>query len=324
MRTLRFVGQRLLISLPCLALILAGLFFLLRLAPGDAVDALISETGADDALAQTLRAYYGLDASGLTQFLVYVERLATFDLGVSIAYGTPVAGLILERLPMTLLLMVTSMSLALVLGCVVGVFAARRVHRWPDAIISVVGMVVYAMPSFWVGLMLIVLFSVTLGILPAGGFMDIRAGYTGLDLVLNRATHLILPTITLATIYFAVYQRVMRAAMLEVMNLDFMRTARAKGVRENAVVYRHALRNALLPVVTVAGLQASSLLGGTVVVESVFALPGLGSLAYEAVTQRDLNMLLGIIVLSSLLVVAVNLLIDVIYARLDPRIDVRF
>lgn len=323
MRILRLAAWRLALSLPSLAIILAGLFFLLQMAPGDAVDALIGQMGtSDDTLSRMLREYYGLDGGLLAQFTGYVGRLARLDLGISVAYGTPVLALILERLPVTVALMVSAMALAFSAGCVVGVVAARQVHRWPDTLISVLCMVVYAMPSFWFGLMAIVLFAVTLGWLPAGGLTDVRAGHDGIALLADMALHLLMPTVTLALIFFAIYLRVMRAAMLEVMTLDFMRTARAKGVREGAVLFRHALRNALLPMVTIAGLQASSMLGGAVVVESVFSLPGLGRLAHEAVVQRDLNMLLGIVVMSSVLVVAVNFAIDLIYARLDPRIDV--
>ncbi len=223
---------------------------------------------------------------------------------------------------MTVALMLSAMSLAFCAGFVVGVVAARQVHRWPDTVISVPGMIVYATPSFWFGPMAIVVFAVTLGWLQVGGLYDLRAGYAGLALWLNMAKHLLLPTITLGLIFFAVYLRVMRTAMLEVMTLDFMRTAWAKGVRENAVMFRHALRNALLPMVTIAGLQASSMLGGAVVVENVFSLPGLGRLAHEAVVQRDINMLLGITVMSSVLVIAVNLTVDLLDARLDPRIEV--
>jgi len=323
MRILRLVLRRLSLSIPCLGIILAVLFFLLQLAPGDAVDALIGQMGtSDDTLSKLLRSYYGLDGSVVAQFTGYLGRLITLDLGLSVAYGTPVLALILERLPVTVVLMVTSMAMAFTGGCVVGVIAARYVHRWPDTIISVLGMLVYSMPSFWFGLMAIVLFAVTLGWLPAGGISDLRAGHTGLALMLDMAKHLVMPALTLGLIFFAVYLRVMRTAMLEVMTLDFMRTARAKGLQERAVLFRHALRNALLPMVTIAGLQASSMLGGAVVVESVFSLPGLGRLAQEAVVQRDLNMLLGITVMSSVLVIVVNLVIDIIYAKLDPRIDV--
>ena len=168
--------------------------------------------------------------------------------------------------------------------------------------------------------MAIVVFSVKLHWLPPGGFEDIGEGLTGFWRVLDIAQHLVLPTLTLALIFLAIYLRIMRASMLEVINLDFVRTARAKGLAETRVVTRHVLRNALLPMVTLIGLQAGAMLGGAVVVESVFSLPGLGRLAYESVVQRDLNTLLGIVFVSALLVIVVNFVVDLLYARLDPRI----
>jgi peptide/nickel transport system permease protein len=203
---------------------------------------------------------------------------------------------------------------------VLGVLAARRVNGWSDTLISTLGLVFYATPSFWFGLMAIVLFAVHLEWLPAGGFEEIGAGYTGLRRALDIASHLVLPTLTLGLIFLAIYLRIMRASMLEVLTLDFVRTARAKGLDETRVVTRHVLRNAMLPMVTLIGLQAGTMLGGSVVVESVFSLPGLGRLAYEAVVQRDLNTLLGIVFVSALLVILVNFLVDLVYARLDPRI----
>jgi peptide/nickel transport system permease protein len=227
---------------------------------------------------------------------------------------------ILERLPATLLLMTASLSFAFAAGMALGVLAARRVNRWPDTLISTLGLIFYATPSFWFGLMAIVVFSVHLQWLPAGGFGDVAMGYTGLEAALDVARHLVLPTLTLGLIFLAIYLRIMRASMLEVLSLDFVRTARAKGLTETRVVARHVLRNAMLPMVTLIGLQAGTMLGGSVVVESVFALPGLGRLAYESVVQRDLNTLLGIVFVSALLVIAVNFVVDLLYARLDPRI----
>jgi peptide/nickel transport system permease protein len=227
---------------------------------------------------------------------------------------------ILERLPTTLLLMGSALSFAFAAGMALGVLSARRVNKWPDTLISTLGLVFYATPSFWFGLMGIVVFAVKLGWLPAGGIEEIGAGYTGLRRIVDIAWHLLLPTATLALIFLATYLRIMRASMLEVMNLDYVRTARAKGLSPRRVITAHVLRNALLPMVTLVGLQAGTMLGGSVVVESVFALPGLGRLAYESVVQRDLNTLLGIVFVSALLVIAINFVVDLLYARLDPRI----
>jgi peptide/nickel transport system permease protein len=320
-RILALAGRRLLSSIPTLLIILAALFLLLQLAPGDTVDALVAQMGGGDAvMIEQLRTYYGLDLPVLTRLLNYFWHLIRFDLGFSAIYGKPVATVIFERLPVTLLLMASALSFAFAAGMALGVLAARRVNGWPDTLISTLGLIFYATPSFWFGLMGIVIFAVKLAWLPAGGYIDISAGYSGWRYMLDVAHHLILPTLTLGLIFLAIYLRIMRASMLEVMTLDFVRTARSKGLGETAVVIRHVLRNALLPMVTLIGLQAGTMLGGSVVVESVFALPGLGRLAYESVVQRDLNTLLGIVFVSALLVIAVNFIVDIVYARLDPRI----
>lgn len=321
MRVLALALKRLAASLPTLVLILIGLFLLLQLAPGDTVDALMAQMGGGDArLAEDLRRFYGLDLSVAAQLGNYLWRLVRFDLGFSSIYGKPVATVIFERLPATILLMTAALSFAFFFGLVLGVVAARRVNKWPDTLISTLGLVFYATPSFWFGLMAIVVFAVYLQWLPAGGFEDIAMGYSGLARTLDIARHLVLPTLTLGLIFLAIYLRIMRASMLEVLTLDFVRTARAKGLDETRVVTRHVLRNALLPMVTLIGLQAGTMLGGSVVVESVFSLPGLGRLAYESVVQRDLNTLLGIVFVSALLVIVVNFVVDLVYARLDPRI----
>ncbi|WP_296571847.1 ABC transporter permease [Phreatobacter sp.] len=321
MRVLNLAGRRLAASIPTLILILVGVFLLLQFAPGDTVDAMMAQMGGGDArTAEDLRRFYGLDLSVSAQLGNYLWRLVRFDLGFSAIYGKPVATVIAERLPATILLMTASLSFAFFFGLILGVIAARGVNKWPDTLISTVGLIFYATPSFWFGLMAIVVFSIYLQWLPAGGLSDITSTATGIRAVLDTARHLILPTLTLGLIFLAIYLRIMRASMLEVLNLDFVRTARSKGLDETRIITRHVLRNALLPMVTLIGLQAGTMLGGSVVVESVFSLPGLGRLAYESVVQRDLNTLLGIIFVSALLVITVNFIVDLIYARLDPRI----
>lgn len=321
MRFFGLAGRRLLAAAPALLIILAGLFLLLQLAPGDTVDALVAQMGGADAtMIANLREYYQLNDSVSVRLGDYLWRLVHLDLGHSAIYGKPVAMVIAERLPATLLLMGSSLAIAFSFGMVLGVIAARRVNRWPDTLISTLGLIFYAMPSFWFGLMGIFVFAVWLDWLPSGGFETIDISLHGLARVLDIAWHLTLPTITLSTIFLAIYLRIMRASMLEVSTQDFIRTARAKGVGETGVVVRHMLRNALLPMVTLIGLQAGTMLGGSVVVETVFSLPGLGRLAYESVVQRDLNTLLGIVFVSALLVIAINFLVDLLYARLDPRI----
>lgn len=319
--TLAFVVRRLFHLVPVVFAIAAMNFLLIKLAPGDAADILAGQMGhATLEFTEQLRRNFGLDLPLFEQFLYYMARLATLDLGVSFIQGVPVLDLILDRLPATLVLMVVAIVLAVSGGVLLGVSAARRQGTWIDNAISVSALVVYATPAFWLGLMLIVLFSIVLDLLPSGGMMQIGAGKTGLAHVLDVARHLILPAATLGLFYVAIYTRLMRAAMLEVYGLDFITTARAKGLSEGAIAWTHALRNALLPVVTLAGVQVGHLLGGAVLVETVFGWPGLGRLVFDALVQRDLNLLLGILFISSVVVVIANLIVDLLYGLLDPRI----
>ena len=321
MKTLSYFASRLSKAVLVVLGVVILNFLLIRMAPGDPAAVLAGEAGSSDpAYVEQLRREFGLDQPVYVQLGTYLKGIVQLDLGYSYRERLPVLDLILDRLPATLLLMTASLSFAFFFGLVFGVIAARGVNRWPDTIISTLGLIFYATPSFWFGLMAIVVFSIYLQWLPPGGFEDITTVNTGIWRALDIARHLVLPTLTLGFIYLAIYLRIMRASMLEVLNLDFVRTARAKGLDETRVVVRHVLRNALLPMVTLIGLQAGTMLGGSVVVESVFSLPGLGRLAYESVIQRDLNTLLGIVFVSALLVIAVNFLTDLLYARLDPRI----
>lgn len=320
---LAFLRQRLLQVVPVVVGIALMNFVILQLAPGDVVDVLAGEAGAatPETMAQ-LRASFGLDQPLWLQLGRYLRQIATFDLGFSYRQNMPVFDLIMSRLPATLLLMALAMTIALVFGVGLGVLSTVRVHRWPDRLISLGTLVAYAMPTFWLGLMAIVLFSARLHWLPSGGMTDVSAAYTGLSWLRDVALHAILPACTLATFYLAVYTRLVRTAMLELDGADFVRTARAKGAGEVRVTVVHALRNALLPLVTMAGYQVASLLSGAVLVESVFSWPGLGRLAFESVLARDFNLLLGILLLSSLLVTVVNILVDLLYAVIDPRVSV--
>jgi peptide/nickel transport system permease protein len=298
-------------------------FLVLKLAPGDLVDVLAGESGAaDEAYLKNLRALYGLDQSVAVQLGHYLLNIAQLNLGFSFRYNLPVIDLILSRFPATLLLMLTSLCLALIGGIVLGVAAARKPGSARDSIISVASLLAYSTPLFWAGLMLIVLFSVKLGWLPSGGIRTVGAGFGPLGVVADVAQHLVLPALTLALFYMATYTRLMRASMLEIYGMDFVRSAKAKGLSSNQIAYRHVLGNSILPLVSLFGVQIGSVLGGTVVVEVVFGWPGLGTLALDALLQRDINLLMGILFLSSILVVSVNLAVDLLYAWLDPRIEV--
>ncbi len=319
---LRYVARRIVQAIPILLAIVVINFLLLKLAPGDAVDVLAGEAGsATPEYMAELRAKFGLDQPVPVQLASYVGRVAVGDFGYSFRHDMQVSELILARLGPTLLLMGATITIAVGLGVLLGLLAATGLNTWRDSVISILALVSYATPLFWVGLMLIVVFSINLGWFPSSGMETIAAFHTGWDRVVDVAHHLVLPAVTLSLFYLALYTRLMRASMLEQSGMDYVTTARAKGVRERRIVFRHVLRNALLPVVTMAGVQVSSLIGGSVIVETVFGWPGLGQLAFESLFARDLNLLLGIFLLSAVLVLAVNLLVDIIYTLLDPRIE---
>ncbi len=317
-----FLRRRLLQVLPVVFGIALLNFLILQLAPGDVVDVLAGEAGAatPEYMAQ-LRASFGLDQPLGVQFWHYMTSVATLDLGWSFRQNMPVLELILERMPATLLLMGSAIGFALALGVLLGVVSAVRVHGWVDDVVSVFVLLTYALPTFWLGLMAMVLFSARLGWLPSGGMVDLGASHSGLAWVLDVARHALLPALTLSTFYLAVYTKLVRTSMLELYGADFIRTARAKGAGELRITVRHALRNALLPLLTMVGYQVASLLSGAVLVESVFNWPGIGRLAFEAIMSRDFNLLLGILLLSSILVTLINVVVDLLYAWLDPRVQ---
>ena len=319
----KFIIKRLLQGIPIILAIVIINFFLLNMADGDAVDVLAGEAGsATPEYMAELRAKFGLDQPLPVQLMVYLKNVVMLDLGYSFRHDMPVSELIVDRFWPTALLMVSTILLAVGFGILLGLLAAMRLNTWKDAVITVFALITYATPLFWVGLMMIVVFSLNLGWFPTSGMENVAAFYEGWDRVKDIAVHLVLPTITLSLFYLALYTRMMRASMLEQYGQDYVITARAKGLTERRITFVHVLRNALLPVVTMAGVQVGALIGGSVIVESVFAWPGLGMLAFESLFARDLNLLLGIFLLSSALVIVVNLIVDIIYSLLDPRIEV--
>jgi peptide/nickel transport system permease protein len=319
----RYIGWRLLQAIPVILGVIILCFLLLQLAPGDMAMVLAGEAGgAPPGFIEELRARYGLDKPVYVQLLLYLKNIVLLDLGFSFRHNAPVLKLLLGRLGPTLLLMTTTLILSLGLGMLAGLLASLWVRTWKDHLISIVAIIAYATPLFWVGLMLILSFSIKLDWFPTSGMEDVVAFHEGFARVVDIAHHLVLPSITLALFYMALYARLMRATMLDQRGLDYVTTARAKGLTERRIAGRHMLRNALLPVLTMAGVQVGGLLGGSVVVESVFAWPGLGQLAFEALFSRDFNLLLGIFFMSACLVVAVNIIVDVLYVMLDPRVRI--
>lgn len=323
-QSLVYALRRLAQAVPTVLVIVALNFLLLQLAPGDAADVLAGEAGSatPEFMAQ-LRKTFGLDEPLGMQLLLYIKQIVSLDLGYSFRHNMPVADLIGSRLGPTLLLMVTVLLTAVVVGSLLGAFAARQLNRWQDNLISVLTVLGYATPVFWAGLMLIVVFSIRLGWFPTSGMQQVAAFHEGAAKLRDIAHHLVLPAMTLTMFYLALYTRLMRASVLEQFSMDYVVTARAKGLTESQIARRHVLRNAVLPVLTMAGVQVGALLGGAVVVETVFAWPGLGLLAYESLFARDLNLLLGIFFVCTCMVVVVNLVVDVAYSLLDPRIELR-
>lgn len=322
MNLLHFLSSRLAKGVLTLLAIAVLNFFLIRAAPGDPAQVLAGEAGAADAqLLEQLRERFGLNEPLLTQLWIYLKGYLTFDLGFSYRQQQPVLTLVLDRLPATLLLTGAAFLISLGLGVVMGALAARRAGRWSDSLITTLSLVFYATPLFWIALMSQIVFALKLGLVPNVGYETIGANYSGLSRALDIGHHLILPALTLGLFFTALYARMMRASMLEVAGADFVKTAHAKGLSPGIVSRRHVARNAILPVVTLAGLQAGQLVGGAVLTETVFAWPGIGRLMFDALVQRDYSVLLGVFFMSSAMVVGFNILTDLIYRIADPRIE---
>jgi peptide/nickel transport system permease protein len=310
--------------LQILALVIAVVvlnFVLVHAAPGDPVETIAGASGGMSAeLMAQLRTQYGLDKPLPVQLGVYLNKVIRGDLGYSYFFNLPVVELILDRVPATLLLVLSSVLCAFVVGTSLGVLSSRKPNGPLSQFITVLSMLGFAAPVFWMGIMLVILFASVIPILPVSGMRAIDASGGGLQGVLDVAQHLVLPTLTLSLVYLAQYSRLARSSMLDVLGADFLRTARAKGLAERVVLYKHALRNALLPVVTVLGLQFGNVLAGAILVETVFNWPGLGRLAFESVLRRDYPTILGVLLFSSIVVVVMNQVTDLCYRLIDPRI----
>lgn len=317
----RILRRRLISAIPVLIIVLLFTFLLLENASGDAVDAyLVSIGGGDASLRDSLRAQYGLDHSALWRLWLYATSVLKLDLGWSVAFDRPVLSLIMERLPNTLLLMGSATLLSFILGTALGIVAGAKPGSLLDRALSSISLALYAVPGFWLGLVLVLVFAVKLRWLPTSGLETIASGKQGFSRALDIARHLVLPVASLGLIYLALFLRVMRSAMGEIWRMEFVTFAQSKGLSRARVVLRHVARNAALPLLTVLGLQSATMLSGSVVIESVFAIPGFGRLAQEAVAGRDTPLLMGIILVSAVFVILVNLIVDLLYALLDPRI----
>jgi peptide/nickel transport system permease protein len=297
-------------------------FFLVHAAPGDPVETIAGASGGmSDEVKAELRQHYGLDKPLLVQLGIYLGKVVSGDLGYSYFFNLPVTAMIAERVPATLLLVITAVLGAFLVGTTLGVLSSRKPNGWLSQLINALSLVGFAAPVFWTGIVLVILFASVLPIFPISGMRDIDSSGAGVWTdALNVLHHLVLPSLTLGFVYLAQYSRLSRAAMLDVLGADFIRTARAKGLANRVVLYKHALRNAVLPVITMLGLQFGNVMAGAILVETVFNWPGLGRLAFESVLRRDYPTILGVLLFSSMVVVVMNLLTDYCYRLIDPRI----
>ncbi|MEK9596030.1 MAG: ABC transporter permease [Rhodospirillaceae bacterium] len=296
-------------------------FALMHLAPGDIADTIAGDMGGADAeVMAEIRRSYGLDLPVWEQLIKYLGGVLHFDLGYSFYFNTPVVTLLLERVPATLLLVVAAQILAISVGVLLGVIAARQPNGMASHVVTLIALFGFSAPVFWTGIMLLITFSLWVPIFPVAGMQDVTIDGNWFERMLDVGRHLVLPVITLASVFLALYSRLCRASMLEVLGSDYIRTARAKGLSSREVVVKHALKNALNPVVTLAGLQFSAVVSGAVLVETVFSWPGLGTLALQSIIARDTPTILGILFFSALVVVVANLLTDLVLRMIDPRI----
>ena len=310
---LRFLARRLLYTLVVLFGVLIVVFALVHLVPGDPVRIALGTRYTPEAYA-ALRSASGLDRPLIEQFFSYIGSALTGDLGVSFRNGDPVTVTLLERLPATVSLAVVGIVIALALALPAGIYSALHEGRLSDGFVRVTSQFGVSVPDFWMGILLIALFSTTLGWLPTSGYRPLLTDPAG------WLQHIILPALTVGVVAGAIMTRYIRAAVLEVTSAGYVRTARSKGLSPQVITERHIVRNALVPVLTIAGIQLATILGGVIVVEVVFAWPGLGRLVYNAVAARDYPMIQGAVLLMAALFLLINLIVDALYAVVDPRI----
>jgi peptide/nickel transport system permease protein len=308
-----YIIQRILATIPVMAVVAIFVFSLLRLTPGDPA-AVIAGDYASPQDVQRIRQKLGLDQPVHIQFGIWLGRLLQGDLGTSIFSGMPVSELITQRLEPTLSLTVLATLIAMITAIPLGILAAWKAGAWIDRAVMIVAVLGFSLPTFWLGFLLMYAFAIRLSMLPVQGYVRLSEGF------LPFLKHIILPALTLGLVYMALIARMTRASMLEVLHEDYIRTAHAKGTRPGAVLLRHALKNAALPVVTIIGVGFALLIGGAVVTESVFAIPGLGRLTVDAILHRDYPVIQGVILVVSGAYVLINLLVDLSYVFLDPRI----
>lgn len=315
----RFLLKRLVQSLIVILILMTINFTLIHLAPGDPVHILAGQSG-DEKYFEFIRSKFGLNRPLATQLWIYISSVLRGDFGYSLHFQQPVLNVIFARIPATLLLMLSALTLSSVLGVMLGAEAARRENSLTDRLINTFALLGFSIPSFSIGMLLLIVFALSLNLFPAQNMTSANQEIRGVNYLVDLLTHLVLPATTLAFVYMAQVMRVTRTSMLNVLSENYITAARAKGLQEGRVIYKHALRNALLPIVTVIGADFGMLLSGAVFVETVFAWPGLGRLMLDSISTRDYPVLMGLFLLISIGVVLVNFITDMTYAALDPRI----
>ena len=313
--------QRVILGVILIIAVMILNFFLLQAAPGDVVDAMLAEAGGGDPeLAARLRKQYGLDQPLYIQLIKYLGQVFRGDLGYSFYYDESVAALLIGHLPTTLMLTLSALVLAVIIGTLFGVYAALKPNGIFSNFVTVLSLFGYATPVFWLGMIILLVFDLYLPLFPAFGIRSWPQPENTFDRILDMIHHLVLPTFTLAILYLASYSRISRASMLDVLGSDYIRTARTKGLSEFRVIFKHALKNAAMPVVTLAGLQLAQVFSGAVLVETVFSLPGVGPLLYESIVRRDFPVILGVLFGAATTTIVANIITDIIYRWMDPRI----
>ena len=321
MKFLSVIVQRVLYAAALLLAVIVFNFILLSMVPGDIADTLAGESGGASAeVMDEIRRTYGLDKPFYIQLGTYVGKVARGDLGMSYYFNEPVVDLILKRLGPTLLLVITALVLAIFIGTIFGVIASKKPNGLFSHFVTVLALVGFSAPVFWTAFLLIVLFVAILEIMPLSGIANPVTPHGTFGWYIDVLHHLFLPVMSLSSIYLASYSRLARASMMDILGSDYIRTARAKGLGQRMVIYKHALRNAVIPVITIAGLQFSHIFSGAVVIETVFSWPGLGTLAFESILRGDTPTIMGILFFSAFVVIAFNLLTDLAYRIIDPRI----
>jgi len=319
-RMKKYLLKRLLTGLLTIIIAFVINFLIINLAPGDPIKTLMGKETDDPALRAALEEKYGLNKPLYIQFFSYLKTAMRGDLGTSIIYNRPVIDMIAEKLPATILLVFTSAVLSLIIGTAMGIVAARKEGTFIDVLFSGISYVLNSMPNFWLGLMLIIIFSSVLNILPTYGMTDARASYTGIAYVMDVIKHMILPITTLVLIEIPMYYRIAKSSVLQVTNEDFILTLRATGMDERKIFNKYIFRNAILPTVTIFGISLAYLITGVSLIETVFAWPGTGRLVLTAINQRDYPTLMGMYLIMSVSIAVVMILVDIVYAILDPRI----